>query len=68
LTSGRLVLEVKDRARESKVAARVLGTGEASARVEFRDPQAALAPGQACVFYRGTRVMGGGWIERAPAG
>ena len=25
----------------------------------------AVAPGQACVFYDGTRVLGGGWIERA---
>jgi tRNA-specific 2-thiouridylase len=66
LPAAGLDLEVKHRAREARVAARVLGTGKSSARVEFREPQAALAPGQACVFYRGTRVMGGGWIERAP--
>jgi len=29
-------------------------------------PQAGVAPGQACVFYAGSRVLGGGWIERAP--
>jgi len=23
-----------------------------------------VAPGQACVFYDGSRVLGGGWIER----
>jgi tRNA-specific 2-thiouridylase len=57
-------LTVKHRAREPAVAARVmtLGTG---ARVEFEEPQAGIAPGQACVFYQGTRVLGGGWIERA---
>ncbi|HEX3208009.1 MAG TPA: tRNA 2-thiouridine(34) synthase MnmA [Geminicoccaceae bacterium] len=66
LPAAGLELEVKHRAREPRVAARVLGTGKSGARVEFREPQAALAPGQACVFYRGTRVMGGGWIERAP--
>jgi tRNA-specific 2-thiouridylase len=66
LPAAGLELEVKHRAREPRVAARVLGTGKSGAQVEFREPQAALAPGQACVFYRGTRVMGGGWIERAP--
>ena len=25
------------------------------------------APGQACVFYDGARVLGGGWIQRAAA-
>jgi tRNA-specific 2-thiouridylase len=35
------------------------------ARLEFRDPQRALSPGQAAVCYQGDRVLGGGWIERA---
>jgi tRNA-specific 2-thiouridylase len=26
-----------------------------------------VAPGQACVFYAGDRVLGGGWIARAEA-
>ncbi len=34
-------------------------------RVRFREPQTAVAPGQAAVFYRGTRVLGGCWIEQA---
>ncbi len=61
-----LDVEVKHRAREPMVPARVFGTGGDDARVEFREPQAGVAPGQACVFYQGTRVLGGGWIERAP--
>lgn len=32
------------------------------ARVVFDEPQAAVAPGQASVFYDGDRVLGGGWI------
>ena len=36
-----------------------------SARVAFRDPQLAVAPGQAAVFYRGDEVLGGGWIRQA---
>ncbi|MBF0164991.1 MAG: tRNA 2-thiouridine(34) synthase MnmA [Magnetococcales bacterium] len=35
------------------------------ARVTFDTPQRAIAPGQACVFYDGDRVLGGGWIEQA---
>ncbi len=34
-------------------------------RVKFEEPQRAISPGQAIVFYDGTRVAGGGWIERA---
>jgi tRNA-specific 2-thiouridylase len=33
------------------------------ARVEFDEPQIAITPGQATVFYDGARVIGGGWIE-----
>jgi tRNA-specific 2-thiouridylase len=33
------------------------------AEVSFGTPEQAVAPGQAAVFYRGSRVLGGGWIE-----
>jgi tRNA-specific 2-thiouridylase len=59
-------LEVKHRAQEPAVPARLEGAGDGRARVSFVQPQAGVAPGQACVFYHGTRVLGGGWIERAP--
>lgn len=32
-------------------------------RIEFDEPQAAVTPGQAAVFYAGDEVIGGGWIE-----
>jgi len=33
------------------------------ARVAFDEPQLAVAPGQGAAFYRGDRLLGGGWIE-----
>jgi tRNA-uridine 2-sulfurtransferase len=61
-----LDLELRCRATQPLVAARVVPQGGARARVRFAQPQIGVAPGQACVFYRGTRLLGGGWIERAP--
>ena len=58
--------QVKHRAREPAVVARLLPREGGCARVTFAEPQAGVAPGQACVFYDGTRMLGGGWIERAP--
>ncbi|WP_420607129.1 tRNA 2-thiouridine(34) synthase MnmA [Novosphingopyxis sp.] len=36
-------------------------------RVLFDTPEYGVSPGQAAVLYRGTRVLGGGWIERTLA-
>ena len=38
---------------------------EGGARVQFDDAVEAVTPGQAAVFYEGSRVLGGGWIEEA---
>ena len=42
---------------------RVLPSGEVEAR--FEQPQSAVTPGQAAVFYDGELVIGGGWIRDA---
>jgi tRNA-specific 2-thiouridylase len=54
----------KIRYRHAGVAATVRPT-EDGAIVHFAEPQPAVTPGQAVAFYNGTRVLGGGWIERA---
>jgi tRNA-specific 2-thiouridylase len=37
-------------------------SGLKTALVSLESPDYAIAPGQACVFYQGTRLLGGGWI------
>ena len=59
-----LEVEVKLRSMtEPKPAIVALLTG-GHARVALTEPQFGIAPGQACVLYQGSRVLGGGWIER----
>lgn len=67
--TGSLGCDVKIRYRHQPApgVVHVLGPpDDASAvRVEFAQPQSAVTPGQAVVFYAGTRVLGGGWIEKS---
>ena len=53
---------VKIRSRHPGVAARIKSLPGGRAEVEFETPQRGVAPGQAAVFYRGSRVLGGCWI------
>jgi tRNA-specific 2-thiouridylase len=55
----------KIRYRNAGSPAMVFLNGDGGARVEFDVPQSAVTPGQAVVFYDGTRVLGGGWIDKA---
>jgi tRNA-specific 2-thiouridylase len=62
---GPLACTAKIRYRHPGAAATVVPLPDGAARVEFAEPQSAVTPGQGVVFYDGTRVLGGGWIERA---
>lgn len=55
-------VQVKLRSATALVGAKLYSTGENTARIELTIPQRAITPGQACVLYKGERVLGGGWI------
>jgi tRNA-specific 2-thiouridylase len=61
----RLHCSVQVRYNQAPVSAIVEQDEPGSVRVRFERPMTAVTPGQAAVFYRGDRVLGGGWIERA---
>jgi tRNA-specific 2-thiouridylase len=63
--AGPLPCAVKIRYRHPPAPATVTALPDGRARVEFAEPQSAVTPGQAVVFYDGPRVLGGGWIEEA---
>lgn len=56
---------VKIRYNSPPTEAQVIPVGECSARIIFKDPQSAVTPGQAAVFYDLSNdfVIGGGWIK-----
>jgi tRNA-specific 2-thiouridylase len=58
-----LQVDVKIRYRHPAIPARLTMTAEDRAEVNFARENPAVTPGQACVFYRGEEVLGGGLIE-----
>jgi len=56
---------VKIRYRHPGLPATIRLTGADRAEVRFSNGGPAVTPGQACVFYRGDEVLGGGFIEQA---
>lgn len=60
----RLHAGVKIRSRHTAAHATLTPLSGDRVRVEFEEPQSAITPGQAAVFYDGDVVLGGGWIQR----
>jgi len=54
---------VRIRSRHEPAPATLAPAGEGAWQVQFDEPQRAIAPGQAAVFYDGETVLGGGWIQ-----
>ena len=63
---GPLACGAKVRSRSPEAEALVIPLADGRAKVAFAEPQRALAPGQAVVFYREDEVLGGGWIDSRP--
>jgi len=68
LESGEIALEVKIRYRHRALPAKLRMLPGERAEIRFEHGGPAVTPGQACVFYRGDEVLGGGFIERAVEG
>jgi tRNA-specific 2-thiouridylase len=58
-----LELYTRVRYRSQEVAATVIPGELNTAVVHFKEPQAAITPGQGAVFYRGDEILGGGYIS-----
>lgn len=56
---------VKIRYNHPGSSATVHPTPNGGVRVEFKEPQRAITPGQATVFYQADVVVGGGWIAKS---
>jgi tRNA-specific 2-thiouridylase len=58
-------IAVKIRHKHQPAPAMIESAGPDEVRVTFDEPQRAITPGQAAVFYDGDIVVGGGWIENS---
>jgi tRNA-specific 2-thiouridylase len=61
--AGALRVTARIRHRHREAAATVQPLEDRRAAVTFDEPQIAIAPGQAVVFYDADVVVGGGWID-----
>jgi tRNA-specific 2-thiouridylase len=64
-TDREIAAEVQIRYRAPALACTIWPRVDGTCEVRSVDRFAAVTPGQAAVFYRGEKLLGGGWIERA---
>jgi len=61
--AGPARITARIRHRHQDAPAVVIADGASRASLTFEEPQLAVTPGQAVVFYEGADVVGGGWID-----
>ena len=62
-------VEARIRYRHRGVTSTITRRGDGGVELRFDEPEDAVSPGQAVVFYRGEEVVGGAWIrESLPVG
>ena len=65
---GEMRVRAKIRHRHEPAWATIRSIGSDEVEAVFDEPQRAVTPGQAAVFYDGDEVVGGGWIKAASSG
>jgi tRNA-specific 2-thiouridylase len=66
-SNGAIEITVKIRYSHPGTGATLMPLDGERARLQLHEPQKAVTPGQAAVFYDGDAVLGGGWICRQAA-
>jgi tRNA-specific 2-thiouridylase len=61
--AGPIRAHARIRYRHAEAPATITPLAQERVSVVFDDPQTAITPGQAVVFYDGECVVGGGWID-----
>jgi len=61
--AGRIKVKAKIRYRHTRADATIYPLEKNRVKIVFNEPQFAITPGQAVVFYKNEEILGGGWIE-----